>query len=430
MLYLLKLAFKNLTRYKKRTIITSLAIIFGLALYIIIDSVLVGLEMESERNLFWYEVSMARVQHQEYIKEAKLLPLIYPVKNPDAIINHLSKEGIKSTSRIDFKGEAIVYRDPYPEDGSLPIQCIGIDLEKDSDVYRINGSMEEDKGRFLQQGDTGIIMGSKLAKNLGADVGFPLVIRTRTKDGMIQTIDTTIVGIFKTPNPPLNASAIFMTIEMADAYLEMEGDVTSISMLFSESLNPVIESERLLTSLKNNLGDTAKDIDVVSWHILASDYLSIVAAKRGGTSIMILIVMIIAGIGISNTMLMASYERINELSMMRALGMKDWKLKFVFILEAFGIGLIGTIGALLLGIGLNYLLNTYGMDYNSLFNIDFTEMDIGYRTAGVFYGVWKLSSYITVIAVGILLPMIVAWFPVRKTTKISIVEGFRQGGVR
>ena len=140
--------------------------------------------------------------------------------------------------------------------------------------------------------------------------------------------------------------------------------------------------------------------------------------------------MIIAGIGISNTMLMASYERINELSMMRALGMKDWKLKFVFILEAFGIGLIGTIGALLLGIGLNYLLNTYGMDYNSLFNIDFTEMDIGYRTAGVFYGVWKLSSYITVIAVGILLPMIVAWFPVRKTTKISIVEGFRQGGVR
>jgi ABC-type lipoprotein release transport system permease subunit len=429
MIYLIKLAFKNLTRYKKRTIITSLAIIFGMALYIIIDSMLVGVELESERNLFWYEVSMARVQHTEYIKEEKLLPLIYPVKNSEAIIDHLDKEGIKSAPRIDFRGEAIVFKDPYPEDGSMPVHCIGIDLVRDSDVYRIEGSMVEDKGRFLEQGDTGIIMGAKLAKNLGADVGYPLIIQTRTKDGTIQTIDTTIVGIFNTPNPPLNASALFMTIEMADTYLEMEGDVTSISMLFPESLDPDEESERLTESLKKSLGSDVSDVEVLSWTILASDYLTIVAAKRGGTSVMILIVMIIAGIGISNTMLMASYERINELSMMRALGMKDWRLKIVFIIEAAGIGLIGTIGALLLGAGLNYLLNTYGIDYNALFDMDFSEMDIGYRTTGVFYGVWKLSSYINVMVVGILLPMIVAWFPVRKTTKISIVEGLRHGGV-
>ena len=428
MLYLLRLAFKNLTRYKKRTIITSITIIFGLALYIIMDSMLIGMEIESERNLFWYETSMARIQHKDYIKEHDLLPLIYPVKNPDAIINHLlEEEGIKTAPRIDFKGEAIVYKDPYPEDGSLPIHCIGIDLEKDSNVYRLKGSIMEEKGRFLQQGDIGIIIGSKLAKYLGADVGFPLLIQTRTIDGMAQTIDTEIVGIFKTPNPPLNASTVYMNLDMADKFLEMDGAVTSISMLFSESLDAEKESARILTSLKNSFGNTVKEIDVVSWKILAEDYVAVIAAERGGASIMILLVMIIAGIGISNTILMSSYERINELSMMRALGMNDWRIKFSFILEALGIGLIGTIGAMILGAGLNYLLITYGIDYNTWFNIDFSEMDIGYRITGVLYGVWKLSSFITVLAVGTLLPMAVAWFPVRKTTKISIVDGLRKG---
>jgi putative ABC transport system permease protein len=430
MKFLISLAFKNLTRYKRRTLITAMAIAFGMSLFILMESMLIGLEKESERNLFWYETSMARIQHTNYQEENKLLPLIYPVTKSKAIIAHLGKDNIKATARIDFKGEALVYQDPYREDGSLPIHVIGIDLKNDENVYRIKSTIIEGQGRFLIPGDQGIIIGSKLAKNLGAKVGYPLLIRTRTKDGIIQTIDTEIVGIFKTANAPLNMSALFMTLEMANEYLEMDGDVTSISLKISESKDIEKEAKHILTSLKKALGEKVSELDVVSWKILAADFVAIAAAKKGSSSIIILLIMIIALVGISNTMLMATYERIQELSMMRALGMKDSNIIVAFLIEAAGIGIIGSIAAIIFAVGVNYPFVEYGWNFGSLYPFDITEMDVGYRTSGTIEGVWKMSSYIIVLLVGIILPIIVALWPAYKSTKMKIVDGIRDGGTK
>ena len=76
------LAWKNLSRYRKRTIITASAIAFGLAVYIFMDGWLKGAETESERNLVLYETSSSRVVTREYWDDRQRMPLASAIEDP------------------------------------------------------------------------------------------------------------------------------------------------------------------------------------------------------------------------------------------------------------------------------------------------------------------------------------------------------------
>ena len=104
---LIALAWKNLSRYKKRTIITASALAFGLAIFIFFDSWLLGMELDSERNLIWYETASAKIFHNEYWEERENSPLKYTIDNPDVLINSLDEMNINATARTVFSGEII-----------------------------------------------------------------------------------------------------------------------------------------------------------------------------------------------------------------------------------------------------------------------------------------------------------------------------------
>ena len=89
MRFLLQLAFKNLTRYKRRTLITAFAIAVGIAMFIYVDSMLAGAEYESVRNLRWYETSSARIMADGYWEERYSMPLDLSLEAPDAIVSQL-----------------------------------------------------------------------------------------------------------------------------------------------------------------------------------------------------------------------------------------------------------------------------------------------------------------------------------------------------
>src|SRR6056297_471508 len=88
MKFLINLAFKNLFRHKRRTIITSIAIAVGLALFILIDSMLVGIEEDSTRNLVLYETSSARIMDRDFWDDHENLPLKHSFGSPEEIIRN------------------------------------------------------------------------------------------------------------------------------------------------------------------------------------------------------------------------------------------------------------------------------------------------------------------------------------------------------
>ncbi|MBN2323576.1 MAG: ABC transporter permease [Spirochaetes bacterium] len=415
MKFLLRLAWKNLSRYRKRTIITAAALAVGLGAYIFMDSWILGIEKESERNLVWYETSSARALDDGYWEQKDRLPLKYTIDEPEAVLGWLAGKKIPAAPRTVFGGELIMHKDPFLEDGSLTLRVLAIDPVKDDTVFRLKETIEA--GRYLEPGEEKILIGAWLAADLGAEVGYPLTVVTRTRDGYYQTIDVEIAGIFNCPNPAINKGTVFIPLDTADRYLEMNGAVTEINLRLPERE----DADALAAALESDLAGVAPGLDVKSWRDLAEDYLAFAGMKKSASNIILILVFIIAAVGISNTMIMAINERTKELGMMRALGMKDSEIRLAFLLEAGGIGFIGAVMGVVLGVVLSYWIVSRGVDMGGLIG----DMDIGYRVHGLFRGAWHPEAMVTAFIFGIVLTVLVSFLSTGRALRRGIADSLR-----
>ncbi|NBF40755.1 MAG: FtsX-like permease family protein [Spirochaetes bacterium] len=421
------LAMKNLSRYRRRTIITASAVAIGLALYIVLDGMLLGLEKESERNLIWYETSSARVMTDEYWQDRERLPLDESITEPRRVIRRLDEAGIPATPRIVFSGELVVYEDPYPSSGSTRTQLYGIDPQTDNDVFRLRETVSE--GRYLEPGENGALMGAWLAEDLGAEVGYPLTVLTRTREGYYQTIDLEIVGIVNAPNPIINRKAVYLPYDTAELYLQMKDRATEIDMSFlaASDYEEQLAAARAAIEAGAATGaayaaaegaGSAGDLVVKGWQELAAEYVALAKTKTQGSSMILFLVFVIAAVGVSNTMLMAVFERTRELGMMRALGMSERDVRLLFLIEAAGIGLIGAALGVAVGVAGNWLMTQYGIDYRWMFR----TMDVGYRSAGYVRSAWHPEAIMQAFFIGIILAVAVSWVSTRRILKFSIPD--------
>ncbi len=228
-------------------------------------------------------------------------------------------------------------------------------------------------------------------------------------------MDLEIAGIVNCPNPNVNRTLVMMPLDTADDYLAMEGAATEININLSDSADVDAEA----AAIRNYINGGG--LSVMTWSALAADYLAIAEAKRGGTGIILFLIFIIAAVGISNTMLMAIFERIRELGMMRSLGMSDAHIRAAFVIEAAGIGLIGSVIGIVLGILVNLFVVNIGFDVGFVLR----DMDIGYRIQSVMRGIWNFDTMIVAFFAGTIISTIVAIFPTGKALKMDIPSCLR-----
>ena len=299
------LALKNLTRYRKRTVVTASAIAFGVMMYVGLDSVFHGFFIESDRNFAWYETGSAAVAARGYWDERDEYPLNNAIEQPGTLLDTLDSAGIVAAPRLDFSGELIVRYDPFPEDGSAHVILHGVDTERDAAVLRIQESVVE--GRFPAAGADEAIIGGWLADRLGAQVGFPVSVTTRTRDRFHQIIDLEIVGIYRTPKPTVDRASLFLPLDTADRILEMHGAVTRIVVALPEpapgraDLAPLREA---VTRHPDSAG-----LEILGFDRLTEEFAEIVEMTDGFAVLFLGLLAVIAIVGISNTMLMAVMER-------------------------------------------------------------------------------------------------------------------------
>ncbi|WP_053228147.1 ABC transporter permease [Spirochaeta cellobiosiphila] len=400
-LFLLNLSLKNLKRYVRRTAITVSAIAFGISLFLYVDSMFIGADRDSERNLIEYETGLAQILDPEYWEHKEELPLGYAVDKSETIIHLLKKERISYAPRIKSGAEVIYYKDPFPNDGNQYVIIEGIDYERDNQIYGFKESIV--KGNYLTGKSSEAVIGSWLADDIGADIGYPIVLYTHTRDGIPQTIDVIVSGIFKSPNPNINRSTILINLEDANYYLDMESSLTSITI---DRLDPGEDINKLISQF----GYT-----ILTWKELGRDFISLSQAKKGGSKIYLFLVFIIAALGISNTMLMAVYERKKEIGMLQAIGFSHGSLIALFIYESAFIGLMGFIMGFILFIPLNIQLTTVGLDFTNMFR----QADMGYRSV-IFKGIWNITTIIISGLSGIFMSICFAILPALKSIHSNI----------
>ncbi len=408
--FLWTIAFRNILRNKRRTAITLVAIVLGLSLILIGQGMMDGLQLQSERNLIDYSLGHMKLFPPEY-QVGELLDLEYAIGESQAIIDHLNgKSWVEAAlGQVVFEAGISNGFDYHPVIG------VGIDPESAEQGIMLKDALVA--GKFLENASGTIMLGSNLAETMGLEVGSVLTLDTRTVEGMRDALDFTVVGLIRTGNPQVDRMSAYVSLEQVQEMLNMPDQVTEILVRLRQGKS----QEVAMTDISGWLSATGRLLKVLSWKELSKDFLELHKMKKSGFGVMMALLVFLTAVGIANTILMATFERVPEIGTMRALGMMGAKIRWMFIFEGMMLGIVGGAIAVMLGGAANAYLQVHGMDLTAMYG----DADIGYPIKDMFYSDLNIASCLSVFVLGILMAVVASFFPAWRAGKQPVTNAFR-----
>jgi putative ABC transport system permease protein len=321
-----------------------------------------------------------------------------------------------STPRLVFPASLIAGLD------ELPISGVGVDPEADPQVFRVSQFVTS--GRWLEPGEDGVVLGKRIADLLQLEPGDMVTVRTQTAQMAFEALDLLVVGTVETPHPLVNQSQAFIPLGVAQAAVGAPGSATSIHVRAQSAapspsgreLSGLAESISMLTT--SNPG-----WHIHTWHDAAS-FLTIGSTKRVFAMILLGLVVIISVIGVVNSILLSTLERVREIGMLKAMGMDEGDITIVFMMEGGGLGLLGCAWGAVAAIAGNAYFVNVGLSLRAF--LGDMDLDIGYPIVDRMYGVWNWTTMIWAIAVGLAVALAASYFPARRAARLDPVESLRR----
>ncbi|MCK4890402.1 MAG: ABC transporter permease [Candidatus Aminicenantes bacterium] len=418
---LVKLGLRNIFRFKKRTLITLSSVSIGLALLIIGITFMNGIDKQSLSNIINSQTSHLKIFRNGYYENKDEFPSDKIIGECEQLIKKIRKLDSVSGAerRIMFPGSLIKGSDEFP--------CIGVGIEPEFDPFVFNIKESLIEGDWLGKDEYDILIGKSLAGDLGLGVGDIVTARVITSrvDNQFtwNAVDFEIIGIFDTSNPNVNSGYVFLPLASAQETMSLDSGVTEIVVrLNSDEEKKILELKEII---QNEIKSSAYDYKVFSWDQLAGNFLAISKMKTKNTSMLIMIMLFIASMGIINTMLMAVHERTREIGMMMAMGMKKSEIKKVFLFEGGFIGVLGSLlGCIIGGLG-SWYFEVYGMSMRS-FGDTYTEIVAAiYPVKDTFYADLTFEPLFYTFLLGTIISVVATYYPASKAAKMDPVEALR-----
>jgi putative ABC transport system permease protein len=412
---ILKIAFRNILRHKRRTLLSAITIAFGLMLFILFDSLLSGIDRSSMENMVNLTDGSLKIYSKGYAAEKMAYPLKYGIDDIGSLRRYVKTlpEVSGVTPRIAFLTEII--------NGERSLRTVGSVIQPDTDPKVFTLPKYINAGRFFSKGNMQeVILGKKLAGDLGVGVGDTVLLNTRTRFEANNAVDFEVVGLLETPAPFINESGIFITFQAANQFLDVQDLVTELDIHVpwskTEDINVYLQQ---INTLRNKINARFPSLNVNTFHDINSAFIEMMAGKRKAQSMLTFFILLIGAVGIVNTILMSVYERIREVGVLRALGIQPHEIRRMFLYEGVLIGLVGG----LMGIVASFLVNIWmvnaGMDFTFMMkNIDSSQMPI----SGVFYGQWNIQTFFVALFLGTVISALAAIVPARKAAKITPIQ--------
>ena len=418
---LIKMGLRNIFRFKKRTFITLSAVSLGLALLIIGITTMNGVDKHSFNNIIDSQTSHFKIFKKGYFEEKDELPTDKVIDKGDELLKKIRglSQVVGAEKRILFPGSLIKGSDELP--------CVGVGIEPahDPSVFNIRQSMID--GEWIEEGEYQILLGKSFAEDLNLGVGDIVtarVITSRIDNNFTwNAVDFEIKGIFDTANPNVNSGFVFLPIEAAQEVMSLESGVTEIVIRLTSDDDELIKEVN--DSLSGMVRDSGFDYEVFSWNKLAGDFLAISKMKTKNTSMLIMIMLFIASMGIINTMLMAVLERTREIGMMMALGMKKSEIKKIFLFEGGFIGVLGSLLGCILGALGSWYLEVYGISLKA-FGESYTEIVAAlYPLKDKFYADLTFGPVFYTFLLGTAISVVATYYPASRAARMDPVEALR-----
>jgi ABC-type lipoprotein release transport system permease subunit len=333
MTQLFKMAFRDLGRNKRRSILSSLAVAVGLSLLLLMASVVAGEMNGALQNTIQLQSGHLQVRAENYDENKISLKWEDLIANPDQVI-----EKLKAIPQVKYATPRLIASGILTlKDNSRGVQVIGIDPASEANQPFRQGMIA---GVFLTSSDReGIIIGQPLAEKFHINVGDQVSLLINRSSGDTDEQLFTVRGIYNTNTMSYDENTVFMPLAKAQAFAGTENHASLIFVMLQDQS----QADAVAAAIKGS------GYKVLTWLDLNQLVTELEDLANTYMVFLYLIVLAITATVVVNTLVMAVFERTREIGVFSAIGMKGRRIMAMFLSEAALLATGGVIGGLILG---------------------------------------------------------------------------------
>src|SRR5258706_4159147 len=400
----LRLAWRNIWRHRRRTLIVVAAMALTLGMMMWYDGFVAGFNDAIYGNAVKVTGGNIQIHAVGYRAKADQTPLL-PIQDDQALVTAaLAQPQVLAASRRISTGGLASSRE-----GAFPVGIIGIEPEQEQAVNLAAQHMVA--GRYLQAGDSDVIfIGKGLADTMAVQVGDRIALTGRGLHQQMRKRTMTVVGIYDLGMADIEKQTIFISLSEAQDLYDLSVKSTEVVI----ALNHIGEEGAVIAALKP--GFQSDEID--SYETNFPELKKALGTKDGVMNIFSVVILMIAGIGILNLLLMAVYERTREIGLLGALGLHPGQISWLFILEGTMMGAVGVVAGILFGLLINGAFKLVGVDLPSLSSATSYMALMG----GRIYPSWGLENIVGRSLTVLIIASLAALYPAREAAQREPAE--------
>ena len=329
---ILKLAWRNIWRNRKRSIITATSILIAVFLSLLMRSMQLGMYKHMIDNVVGSYTGYIQIHNKGYWDERSI---DNSVAIDDSLINKITAlKGVKEVlPRLENYGLLSA------GDLTKVISINGVDLEKELKLQDINSKIIQGN---LFKNHQDIVIGKGVASYFKVGVNDTLVFMGQGYHGMLAAGKFKVSGIIDLKNPTLNKMTVLQSLQDAQNLFSAPGMATSLVIDKKDNFN--------LHKLQKNIENTinTKKFEVMNWQQMMPELQQTILADNVGGLLMVAILYMILIFGIFGTVLMMTQERKYEFGVLVSIGMKKGRLILMVFIETVILSLLGVIVGVIL----------------------------------------------------------------------------------
>ncbi len=397
------MAFRNVTRQYRRSLLGIAAVAFGVVSLVLAAGFIEWIYWATREGAIQSGLGHIHVMRAGYLEKGQADPMRHLLPSSSAElqeIEHFAK--VKTIApRLSFNGMI--------SHGESTISFVGEGVDPEAERI-VSRAMNLSSGQTLSSdAPTGIVLGRGLAENLGVKVGGTVVLLATTGAGGLNAVECTVRGLFTSVSKAYDDSALRVPMPLARRLLRVDGAHRWILVV-----DDTRDTTATMLALREKFRGSG--LEFVPWYELADFYKKTAALLSKQVSIVELIIGIIIVLSITNTMMMSVLERTAEIGTCLAIGRRRRQILLQFVYEGLTIGLIGGALGLTLGASLAMLISYVGIPMPPP-----PGMSEGYSGEIMLTGALLSKAFLLAIGTTTLASLYPAW----KASRLEIVDALR-----
>ena len=405
---LLTLAFRNLWRNRRRTLLTLSAMVVSASLLILALGVFSGMFRDMLASATEQYHGHLVLALPEYHERRDLFATL-PVDLADTPILHQVTELRGSSPRL--RGFGLLSRN----EASHPVEVIGIMPQREAAVTSLQRQLLA--GRPFTAEDTNrALIGQGLARKMKVAVGDELVFVTQAADGSIGNDLLRVGGIFATGDSRHDNNLVLAPLAWLQQVMVLPGRIHEVAMVVAEPMT----AERIADRLAEGL---PPEVTVLTWGDLLPEMREVIAAYDVSRMIIVTILYLATGLGILNTFFMSVMERTHEFGILMAQGMRPWTVRGLVLLETALLGGLALTIGVLLGALMTLYMQLYGIDLSGRITpITYAGGTILPRLHAVF----ETGNFVVPAGMLLLISLLAGFLPANRAARLDPVAAVRE----